>query len=120
MEMTFQTFKRKYNVKLRDIRRMQKLGIIEIFQQGYRGHALCHDKKIRVKSPKRLELYFGFVKPEGPEFNDYEIKDACPGGYLTKDDIRRTQASKRLKQKPRKPKKREWLGMKDFTFYATW
>lgn len=83
MEMTFKTFKRNYNAKLSDIRRMQRLGIIEIFQQGYRGHALRHDKKIRIKSLKRLEMHLGFIKHIEPEEHEYEQQPRPMVGCLT-------------------------------------
>jgi hypothetical protein len=64
---------------------MQRLGIIKIFQQGYRGHAACHDRKIRILSRKRLEMHLNlaYLKSVEPPEHEYEQQPPPMAGCLT-------------------------------------
>lgn len=103
MEMRFCTFKRKYNVKLSDIRYMAKIGLIEIFQQGYRGHSTRHPKKIRILDLTRLELYLWQTKKLEEEEHEYEQSPQPMVSYLTKNNIYHEP------KKHRYPKKENWF-----------
>ena len=84
-EFTYKGFRNRYGkMTFKDRLFLRRLGIIEIFQQGYRGHACCHDKKIRVRSFTRLNMYVNYLRAvkitpwlnKKPEFADYEKTDA--------------------------------------------
>jgi len=101
-------FKRKYNLSLKETRFLHNRGIIEIYQGGYKGHASCHSKKVRILNPEFFKIYLGPNTVEALEFNDYEMSDACAGGNLDKSDLEKEFARHRKKYKPRQ-KKNTWL-----------
>ena len=107
-------FKRKYNLSLKETRFLHNRGIIEIYQGGYKGHSLCHAKKVRILNPELFKCYLGPTTVEALEFNDYEMSDACVAGNLNKEELFHQQqvkcefARQRKKLKPRQ-KKNNWM-----------
>lgn len=81
-EFTYKAFRNKYGkMTFRQRNFLIRAGMIQIFQQGYRGHSLWHSKKIRVRGFKRLNRYVEYLELKRvkqpwletvPEFADYE------------------------------------------------
>jgi hypothetical protein len=96
--MKFRTFRRNYNLSLKEVRELQRHGIIEIFQGAYRGHSMRHSKKVRILSLKRLIEHLCIARHTEPPEHEYEQQPQPMVSYLTKKNITHAPKTHYLKR----------------------
>ena len=110
MEMLFTDFRKRFNLTVYEVHKLDKAGIVKIFQGGYPGHSMCHPKKIRVENLKQLEKYCAWSKHvEDPEYDGYEQAPfPSVGSLIEKNLIEKKHRASPNNPRPKKLRNYMW------------